>query len=190
MSSGAPARRHVLSIDDGPFRKFADPDALVVGVVTAGAGLVEGVLSTRLPVDGEGATERLAGWIAATRFRPVLRALLINGITIAGLSVIDIHDLSARTRLPVISVVRRSPVGSDLADALRAARLADRIPIVDRAGPPHRFGRVHFTCAGIEPGKAEEILRAEAGKSSLPEGIRLAHIIAQGIVLGESRGRP
>ncbi|MGH9362691.1 MAG: DUF99 family protein, partial [Thermoanaerobaculia bacterium] len=93
MARPAP-RRHVLSIDDGPFHKFRDREALVVGVVTAGKDLVEGVLANRVPVDGADIAARLAGWIVHSRFRPVLRALLLNGITIAGLSVIDLEELS------------------------------------------------------------------------------------------------
>jgi hypothetical protein len=186
----APPRRHVLSIDDGPFRKFHDGNALIIGIITAGEGLVEGVLTTRFPVDGAAAAEALARWIAASRFKPVLRAVLVNGITIAGLGVVDIAELGRRLGLPVISVLRRCPGSSDLIEALRAAGLEDRIPIVERSGPFHRFRGIHFTAAGIEPADAAGILEAEAGRSHLPEGIRLAHIIGQGIVLGESHGRP
>jgi uncharacterized protein len=184
------ARRHVLSIDDAPFRKFRDADVLVVGVVTAGKGLIEGILTTRLPVDGPSATEHLAAWVSATRFRPVLRALIINGITIAGLSVVDGADLARRTGLPVICVNRKAPSNTDLIGALRTAGFPDRIPIVERSGQSRPHGGVHVASWGIEPGEAAEILDAEAGRSRLPEGIRIAHIIGQGMVLGESRGRP
>lgn len=185
-----PPRRHVLSIDDGPFEKFVDRDALIVGVVTAGKDLVEGVLTTRLPIDVEEATERLSEWVNGSRFRPVLRAIILNGITIAGLSVIDLPKLSRLTGLPVISVNRRPPENEDLANALRTAGFPGRIPLLDRAGPSHPFGPVHLSAVGMDLEGAKGILRAEAGRSHLPEGIRLAHIIAQGIVLGESKGRP
>jgi endonuclease V-like protein UPF0215 family len=188
-ASGGLRRRHVLSVDDGPFRKFHDLDAPIIGVITAGRGFVEGILTTRFPVDGDAAAETLARWIEASRFKPVLRAVLVNGITIAGLAVVDIAELSRRLGLPVISVVRRCPESSDLIEALRAAGLEDRIPIVERSGPFHPFRGVHFTAAGIDPALAAGILEAEEGRSHLPEGIRLAHIIGQGIILGESRGR-
>ncbi len=184
-----PERRHVLSVDDGPFKKFEEREVLVVGVVTAGKDLVEGVLTTRIPADGDGAAERLAAWINGTRFHPVLRALFLNGITIAGLSVIDLPELSRRVGLPVIAVNRKPPTNEDISGALIAAGFPERIPLLARAGPPHAFGQVHFSAAGVEPGEARKLLEAEAGRSHLPEGLRLAHIIAQGIVLGESRGR-
>ncbi len=185
-----PPRRHVLSIDDGPFEKHADREVLVVGVVTAGKDLVEGILTTRIPVDGDGIAERLAVWIGASRFRPSLRAILLNGITIAGLSVVDLPELGRRTRLPVISVHRKPPRDREVIDALLAAGFPERIAVLERAGPSHPAGAIHFAAAGVEPDDARRVLQAEAGRSHLPEGLRLAHIIAQGIVLGESKGRP
>jgi len=186
----SPPRRHIISIDDGPFDKYRDRQVLAVGIVTAGKDLVEGILTTRIPVDGEEVTGRIASWITSSRFRPVLRALLLNGITIAGLSVFDLPELSGRTGLPVIAVNRRPPRNSEITSALVSAGFPGRIPLLDRAGPSHPFGSIHFRCAGMKPDEAREILEAESGRSHLPEGLRLAHIIAQGVVLGESRGRP
>ena len=183
-------RRHVLSIDDGPFKKFRDTEALLVGVITAGKDLVEGLVTTRVAVDGEGITDRLAAWIGGSRFRPVLRAVLLNGITLAGLSVVDLPELSRRTGLPIIAVHRRPPQDGDITRALWAAGFPDRVPLLERAGPSHPIGRIHFTCAGATPEEARAVLLAENGRSNLPEGLRLAHLIAQGLVLGESKGRP
>jgi uncharacterized protein len=182
-------RRHVLSIDDGPFRKFRDREVIVVGVVTAGPDLIEGILVTRLEIDGEGATERLAAWIAGSRFRPVIRAILLGGISIAGLSIVDLPSLAAATGIPAIAVNRKAPRDGDLQAALAAAGLEARIPLIARAGPSRPCGPIHVSCAGIEPEEAAEIVRAEAGRSKLPEGLRLAHLIARAYVLGESRGK-
>ncbi len=183
------ARRHVLSIDDGPFDKYRDREALLVGVVTAGGDLVEGVLTTRVPVDGDRITERMAEWTARSRFRPVLRAVLINGLTTAGLSVVDLTELSRLLDLPAISVQRRPPRSAEVLRALEAAGLPERGALLERAGPSHLAGEVSFFCAGVDPAAARAIIEAESGRSNLPEGLRLAHIIAQGLVLGESRGR-
>lgn len=184
------ALQHIIGIDDGPLRKFEDPDVLVVGVVMAGRERVEGVLTTRLSIDGDGVTEKLAAWIGASRFQPILRAILFDGITIAGLSIIDLPHLGERTGLPVIAVTRRPPSAENLEAALRAAELEDRIPLIERAGPAHRWRRIHFECAGIDAAGARGILEEQSGRSHLPEAVRLAHLIAGGVTLGESRGRP
>jgi hypothetical protein len=185
-----PARRqHVLSIDDAPFDKFRDPYALLIGVVTAGPSLLEGVLTTRAPIDGEGITRRLATWVSGSRFFPSLRAILVEGITMAGLSVIDLPILHEETRLPVISVDRKAPPAGRLEMTLRRLGFDDRVRSVEAAGPLHAVGSLHFACAGIAPERAREIIERERGRSRLPEGIRMAHLIGQAVILGESRGR-
>ncbi len=179
---------HVLGIDDGPFDPGRSADTLVVGVVMAGADLVEGVLSMRLPIDGGEATPALAAWITRSRFHPLLRAVLLDGITIAGLSVIDLPALGAAVGLPVIAATRRRPSSDRLADALRAAGYPERIESIERAGPAHECGDIFFECAGIDEADARTILESQRGKSHIPECLRLAHIIATGLATGESRG--
>jgi endonuclease V-like protein UPF0215 family len=182
-------KEHVLSIDDAPFDKFRDQDALLVGVVTAGPSLVEGVITTRVPIDGEDVTVRLAAWAAGSRFFPSLRAILIEGITVAGLSVVDLPLLRRETGLPVISVDRKPPPAGRLEATLARLGYAGRIASVAAAGSLHAAGGIHFACAGIAPERAREIIERERGRSRLPEGIRIAHLIGQAIVLGESKGR-
>ena len=182
-------RQHLLSIDDAPFDKFRDREALLVGVVTAGPSLLEGVLTTRAPIDGDGITRRLAAWASGSRFFPSLRAILVEGITIAGLSVIDIALLGEETGLPVISVDRKAPPAGRLEATLRRLGFEDRVRSVEAAGPLHAAGSLRFACAGISPERAREVIERERGRSRLPEGIRMAHLIGQALVLGESKGR-
>ena len=42
---------------------------------------------------------------------------------------------------------------------------------------------------GLDKKKAEEIIKISATHSNIPEPLRIAHIIASGIILGESKGR-
>ena len=113
----------------------------------------------------------------------------MEGITIAGLSVVDLPALHARTRLPVISVDRKLPRPGRLEKTLGKLGWGHRIPAVHAAAPFHEFEGIFFTCAGIPPEGARILLAENHGRSRLPEGIRLAHLIAQALVLGESRGR-
>ena len=190
MAAGRVRRQHTLAIDDAPFDKHRDHEAWVVGVVTAGGGLVEGVMTTRVPVDGGDVTERLAQWILASRFRPSLRAVLFEGITIAGLSVIDIAELSSRLALPVISVDRRRPEPGKLETTLAMLDMAERISAIRGAGALRPFRQVFYASAGASQEASEAILEQNAGRSYVPEGLRLAHLIGQAIARGESRGRP
>jgi hypothetical protein len=82
-----------------------------------GADLIESIALGEFPVDGDGATEYLATWIAGLRARPMLQALVLGGITIAGLGIIDVTALAERLGLAVLVVTRRNPARSELADA-------------------------------------------------------------------------
>lgn len=185
-----PARPHVLGIDDGPFRKRQLEPVPIVGVAMEGPDLVEGVAVSAFPVDGDGATEFLARFVLSLRARAGLHAVVLGGITLAGLGVVDLSALAARIGKPVLAVGRRSSERSELARALRAAGLEERIEVA-RASP--RAERIHdglwVAAAGAEPERAAALVRATLRKSRLPEPLRLAHLIARALVLGESRGR-
>ena len=131
-----PRRRpHLLGIDDGPFAKRARAAAPIVGVMTAGADVVEGVAMTRFGVDGDGATEFLAAWVAGLRVAPALQAIVLGGITIAGLGIVDMVELARHGIAVPDSVTRRDPQPepSRRRAPRRAARRSHRGP---RSTPP------------------------------------------------------
>ena len=132
-------RPHILGVDDAPFDKRQPGPVPIVGVVMEGHDLVESVALGEFPIDGEGATEYLAAWIGGLRARPTLHAVILGGITIAGLGIVDLAALADRLVLPVLVVTRRNPAGSDLADALRAAGLSGRLAVLERI----QIGRAH-----------------------------------------------
>jgi endonuclease V-like protein UPF0215 family len=182
-------RPHLLGIDDGPFEKGASK-VVIVGVMTEGRDLVEGVAVTRFPADGEDVTGFLADWIAGLRFRPALQGVVLGGITIAGLAVVDVTALAERIATPVLAVSRRDPREHRLADALRAAGLSGRQAIVDRTPPAFALaGNVFVACAGTSAARAAELVRVSRSKADVPESLRLAHLIARAVVSGESHGR-
>jgi endonuclease V-like protein UPF0215 family len=184
------ARPHLLGVDDAPFDKRQSQPVPVIGVVMEGADRIESVAVGRFPVDGEDVTGYLAGWIGGLRTRAALQGVILGGITVAGLAVVDATELADRLGLPVLVVTRRNPAGSDLANALRAAGLERRLALLGRV--PRAFGvreGLYLAHAGTSRAEAERLVRASLAKSRLPEPLRVAHLIGQAIVLGESRGR-
>ena len=181
---------HVLGVDDAPFKKAQRWPVPIVAVTMEGASVVEAVAIGAFPVDGEGASAYLAGWIGGLRTRPVLQAVLLGGITIAGLGLVDLAELARRLELPVLAVTRRDPHGSELRTALRAAGLERRLAILARTPPtcPAAEG-VYVACAGIDTETAGRLVRATLGKARVPEAVRVAHLIGRALVSGESRGR-
>ncbi|MBI2077683.1 MAG: DUF99 family protein, partial [Euryarchaeota archaeon] len=97
-----------LGIDDSPFQ-FDDERVRILGVVTRGASYVEGVLSRWVDVDGVDATEVVGDLIEASRFRPILRAIFLNGVTLGGFNIVDVDALWKRLSIPLVAVVRDEP---------------------------------------------------------------------------------
>jgi len=120
----------------------------------------------------------------------MLQAVILGGITIAGLDIIDVTALAERLGVAVLVVTRHNPARSELADALKAAGLTDRLSILERVPRAYGVGDgLYLAHAGVPRVEAERLLTAALGKSRLPEPLRVAHLIGQAIVLRESRGR-
>lgn len=181
-----------LGIDDSPFR-FVDPRVRVVGIVTRGPSYIEGVLSTWVQVDGEDATQRIADLVASTRFRPMLRAVFLNGVTMGGFNVVELDALHGSFGIPIVAIVRDEPDEAKVAAALkkhfpdheRRGRLLKRMKPM-----PVRNGRhtVWASFRGIDASAVPGLLAAATVRGAIPEPLRLAHVVASGIQRGESKG--
>lgn len=181
-----------LGLDDSPFT-FEDQAVRVVGVVTRGATYVEGVLSTHVAIDGNDGTRKLAELIGASRFRPMLRAVFLNGVTMGGFNVIDLDLLHDQIEIPLVSIVRDQPDEVESASALRKhfPDAALRLEVLSRQRPkPVRNGNFKVWCTwrGVKEEEVRALLEASTVRGAIPEPLRLSHVIASGIARGHSRG--
>lgn len=185
-----------VGIDDGPFRPHSKGKTLIVGAVFRGGWWLDGILSTHVEVDGTDATRKIAEMINRSKHKDQLRVIMTSGITFAGFNVLDIHELFEKTELPVIVVSRKYP---DLASVKRALKnlpnWRQRWKILSSAGEIHtvksRHGKasIYIQIAGIKLSDAREVVHSTTTRSFVPEPLRAAHLIATGIVRGESTGR-
>jgi Protein of unknown function DUF99 len=93
------SRPHILGVDDAPFDKHQAGPVPVIAVAMEGNDVIESVALREFPVDGDGATDYLASWITSLRARPMLQAVILGGITIAGLGIVDVTALAERLGL-------------------------------------------------------------------------------------------
>lgn len=179
----------VIGIDDSPFVKRQDTSALVVGTIFRGGHFMDGLVSTRITVDGRDATEKLATMINCCKFKPQLRAIFLNGIAVGGFNVINVNVLSTITRLPIIVVVRNAPNYEKIFSALEKLHMDEQLAIIKSLPPPVPMGKIYVQCVNITEEDARCLLTITCTHSFIPEPLRLAHIISSGIVKGVSRGR-
>jgi uncharacterized protein len=183
-------RPHVLGIDDGPFDKRQKRPVRVVAVLMEGNDLVEGMALSEFPVDGADATGFLAEWIKGMRWEPALHAVVLGGITLAGLGLVNLEELACRIGVPVLAATRREPAKSRIGEALTAAGMTDRLPIVHRSPSAIRVRPgLYMAFAGTDRDHAVSLIEATLLKSRMPEPLRLAHLIASALERGQSRGR-
>ncbi len=181
-------RPHVIGLDDAPFDKFQDEQARVVGVVSAGSQ-VEGILTSSVQIDGEDVTAPIATWIRESSFRPVLRAIFLDSITIGGLGIFDLQRLHALTDLPVLIATRKEPRNEGVLRALHAAGLEDRAALLAQPLEQTEVEGGFLRYVGVRREVAVELHGATRGKSVVPEPVRLAHMIGQALELGASHGK-
>jgi endonuclease V-like protein UPF0215 family len=184
------SRPHVLGIDDAPFRKGRDQSVPIVGVVMEGPDLIEAVAVATFAVDGDDAAGFLSAWVGGLRAYRSIQAILLGGITIAGLGVVDLDKLAELVARPVVAVTRRNPADSELRRALRAAGLTERLALLDRSPAAVEAAPGLFVAgSGLSPAEAVALVRRTLRKSRLPEPLRVAHMVAGALATGQSRGR-
>ena len=182
---------NVVGFDDAPFEYAHRGDVRLVGAVCARTRL-DGVLSGVVRRDGVNATASMIELVRGSRFAGHIRAVLLQGIAVAGFNVVDLHRLHAELRIPVLVVVRRAPRLGLVKDALfnRTPGAARKWRLIQQAGPVEPLGQLYVQRVGLELADAAALLRATTLHGNIPEPLRLAHIIAGGVTTGASHGRP
>jgi hypothetical protein len=179
----------VIGIDDAPFNKFGKGNVLVIGVVFRGGLMLDGILSTKVRIDGNNSTKKLAEMITNSKFRPQLQCIFLDGIALGGFNVVDIKELHKKTGLPIIVVVRHKPDIETIKRTLVKINKENKIRLIEKAGEVVRINNVYVQLKGISKERAKEILDIACTRSHIPEPLRIAHLIASGVVRGESRGK-
>lgn len=186
------AQVRVLGIDDAPF-SFEDETVEVVGVMVRIPSYVEGILVSEVQVDGEDATDQLTDMIKNSRFREGLSLIMMDGVALGGFNVIDIQQLHERVAVPVATVTKKEPDIGSIEKALQA-RFSDwrkrldiiKRSILQRVETPHR--PLYVYAVGLPLEDVKGLIRRSTVRGALPEPLRLAHLIATAIKVGESKG--
>lgn len=209
---------NVIGFDDGPFERSHRGGVLLVGAVCSRTRL-DGVVSGKIRRDGSDSTRRMIELVENSQFRGHLRAVLLQGIAVGGFNVVDVHALSGALGLPVLVITRREPDLASVRQALfsgdppgrpRVPAAARKWRLIEAAGamerlPPSRRGALRqgslptglsragqvlwVQRVGLSVPEARALLQATTLHGNVPEPLRLAHLIAGGIVTGKSRGR-
>lgn len=184
----------VLGIDDSPF-KFGKGNALVIGALVRAPSYLEAVMKTEVEIDGSDSTEKLVGMVSGSRYREQVRAIMIDGIALAGFNLVDMDELHSRLGIPVVAVTRDEPDLEKMRSALSShfADWKERFVLVTKH-PLWKISTGHnplyASGVGLDTAGFEELVKISTVKGVVPEPVRMAHLIATAMAKGESYGRP
>jgi len=180
----------ILAIDDSP---LIHEKVMIIGAFFRGGEQLDGILRGEIIKDGLDTTEVFTRMINDSKFHAQIRVILLDGITYAGFNPVDITSLFKETGVPVISFMRSCPDLEKIKLAL--SNLPDsekRWEIIRRAGKIYKIKQdnpVYIQLCGLDKESAVKIIRMTSTHSNIPEPLRVAHLIATGVVLGESTGK-
>lgn len=186
------AQSRLIGFDDGPFT-FASESCVLAGVMTRGAGYVEGVLAGEVTVDGSDATQTVLDLLSGTGFGETAHAVAFDGGTVAGFNVLDLDRLHEALGVPVLALTRDRPDPGQVRDALEAnvANPEERARLLE-AHPIHEVslgaGVVFVRHVGGRTEELGQLLDHQTVRGKTPEALRVAHLVATAIAEGSSRG--
>jgi endonuclease V-like protein UPF0215 family len=178
MKSGV----RILGIDDAAFN-FEDDKARITGVVYRGTEFIEDIRFSSITIDGEDSTEKVIELYRKCNNPRQIKAVLIDGISLGGFNLVDIHKVADELDTPVIAVTSNEPDPEKFRRVMDKTRNSDKK--FDQFDPYETAeledGEAYIQFAGTSPEKAREIVRVSIIHGLTPEPIRVAHMIGQGL---------
>jgi len=169
---------------------------MIIGAVFRGGEWLDGVLRSEITRDGMDGTDVIIEMVTSTKHYDQIRVIMLDGVTYGGFNPIDIVRIYEETGLPVIVIMRACPDFEKIEAALENLTQAkERLEIIRRAGNISRVvtkdasNPIYIQCVGIDRRDARRIVQLSSTRSNVPEPIRVAHLIATGVICGESRGK-
>jgi hypothetical protein len=182
----------ILGLDDSPFPPHTNQPVMVIGTVFRAGKWLDGVLRTFIQGDGRDSTSKIISMVNQTRHKDQLGVVMLDGITFGGFNVVNIQKIFRSTGIPVIVIMRKYPDFAKIKKALKRFNNWDeRWKDIEDAGEVYKIENkedIYFQINGIELEDAREIIKLSATRSAIPEPVRVAHLIAAGVVTGESKG--
>lgn len=180
---------NIIGFDDAPFPAAHTGRVKVVGTVYAKTRL-DGILIGDVQRDGTDAARKLARLVAESKFAPSVQLVMLQGIALAGFNVVDVFDLHETLQLPVLVVARKRPDMAAIRSALLKLRGGrNKWALIERLETMETLENVYVQRVGLTVEQASAALRQCTVTGSIPEPLRVAHLIAGALVRGHSSGR-
>jgi len=185
----------VLGVEDAYFVPHKKGITYIAGVVMRLTFYIEGFMIREITVDGIDATSALISMINESKYRNDIKAVMTQGITFGGFNIIDLFQIYESTKKPIIVILRKMPDIESMISALKShfEDWKDRAELLQKAQiEKMRNGDydIYIQRVGIDEKEACEMIRKLTIRGAIPEPVRVAHLLASSLRLGESKGKP
>jgi endonuclease V-like protein UPF0215 family len=181
----------IAGFDDAPF-SLSDRETELICTIFRGGSWMDGVLMARIKVDGLDSTAKISELVNGSSHKEQLRVIMLDGVTFGGFNIVDMEGVHGATGLPVIAVVRDRPGLESVKKALGRFRDSEqRWHLIEKAGElkpievrdpkTGDFKNIWFQTSGIDDETARKIIKVSSTRSFIPEPVRAAHLIGQGM---------
>lgn len=169
----------------GVAESYRGDRSTLAGAVVRASRVVDGFAFADCTVGGTDATSAVLDIVDALD-REDVRYLVVSGVALAWYNVLDLHELTAESGVPVVAVTYEESPG--LADSIReafdgdarATRLAAYRALPERTPLDVNGERVFVRAAGCDCGEARDVVRAFTPEGGRPEPVRVARLAARG----------
>ncbi|HEV2137323.1 MAG TPA: DUF99 family protein [Nitrososphaerales archaeon] len=172
------------------FRK-GRKSSVLAGVVMRSDFIVDGVAIGKTSVGGDDATASIGSLNRGLK-RNDINLILVSGAILSLYNIVDVDELSRRSRLPVVCLTYKETSGiegsirrhfPDTAETKLKAyrRLGRRTGVLLKSGH-----KVYVRMSGLELSTLKPVLDAFTLQGSIPEPIRVAKLVARAHMLMKS----
>ena len=173
----------ILGLDDGPFSRASDKFAPFVGVLMRLDGRIEGIRLRKLPIDGDTAEDTIAE-IVLSIGADNINLVMSEGVTFAGFDIVSPQEIFHRTGIPYISITKSTADMASMEAALSKHGEEGKIARLAKLNPVKcKINDREFTLnySGIAKEEAVKIIEKSTLVGNVPEPVRIAHMIAEGL---------
>jgi endonuclease V-like protein UPF0215 family len=168
-----------LGVDDSSHDKFSESEASLVGVAYRGTEFVEDIRRTRIEIDGGDATEKVIELYESAE-ASTIGCILLDGISFAGLNIVDPEKIYRETEVPVVAVTKNEPDREKFYEALEVVGNEDGFwDLPEPETVELEDGEVFVQYAGTDFEGAREAVEISTLHGLTPEAIRVADIIGR-----------
>lgn len=168
-----------LGIDDSAHDKFEDDTAYLIGVSYRGTEFIEDIREVEIEVDGGDATEKVIELYNSAE-ASTIGCIFLDGISFAGLNIVDIEKISEEVGVPVVAVTKNEPDREKFYEALEIVGNEDGfLEMQEPQEVQLEDGKVFIQFSGIDFEDAEDAVRRSIIHGQVPECIRVADMIGR-----------